>query len=627
MSLNIWYGALDILSKSNKRPPFINFIKPIVNKSFEFEATDAVKDLQVNSYAGGINLAETKVKNHLIASDIDLYSTETALHLADIDKYLELIDDLIGVAQDIGGWGPKTQLFLDGLSKLNKTARIFTFLEWYSKEKGFNNFLGDGDAIVPLSSQLAGFTSSLDNVTVFTSPSFTQTLNYWHCVINNRTDVGDKVKLLLNSSIYSSLFGSSIPATPTSPLYIKKITDSKSEIKTEIKTELYDTLKIKIISPLRSQILFADSTISIQYNLKDTVNLVNVKLFFQTESYSTANTSSYQEYITQISPDLMGKQLIYAVATYRINGLTEKYIDTLSVNIQTTATLIDFMVSPTVSSIQKNKPFYPSYAATYNTFLANIPFNDPQITVAIDNPLVASFNPTGRYFEGVCDSTSSTFAVISYKGLKDTIYIEVQASEDAPIGPSNKALSISALLEGLYNGSGTMRQARDANGPYWPAGVADHITVELHDATTYSTIVYSVADIPISTAGVAMVTIPGTYNGSYFITIKHRNSLETTTATAISFAGSTINQSFTVRANVYGGNLGLSIDGYYLIYGGDINQDGIINSADYTPVINDNAAYAKGYLSSDVDGNGIVNSGDYTTIINNNSFYIKTLHP
>jgi len=133
---------------------------------------------------------------------------------------------------------------------------------------------------------------------------------------------------------------------------------------------------------------------------------------------------------------------------------------------------------------------------------------------------------------------------------------------------SNKILNITALLEGLYNGNGIMRQARDANGPYWPAGVADHITVELHDATTYSTIVYSVADIPISTAGVAMVTIPGTYNGSYFITIKHRNSLETTTATAISFAGSTINQSFTVRANVYGGNLGLSIDGYYLIYGG-----------------------------------------------------------
>jgi len=50
---------------------------------------------------------------------------------------------------------------------------------------------------------------------------------------------------------------------------------------------------------------------------------------------------------------------------------------------------------------------------------------------------------------------------------------------------------------------------------------------------------------------------------------------------------------------VYGGNLGLSIDGYYLIYGGDINQMVSLIRLNYTPVINDNAAYAKGYLSSE----------------------------
>lgn len=191
----------------------------------------------------------------------------------------------------------------------------------------------------------------------------------------------------------------------------------------------------------------------------------------------------------------------------------------------------------------------------------------------------------------------------------------------------NKTLNISILLEGLYDGNGTMRQARDGIGPRWSTGVADHITVELHSSSNYSTVVYSIAGIALSTSGLATLTIPNNFNDSYFITIKHRNSLETTTTTAVSFAGSTINYSFTARANVYGANLGLSVDGYYLIYGGDINQDGIINSADYSPVINDNSIYAKGYLSTDVDGNGIVNSGDYSTIINNNSFYIKTMHP
>jgi hypothetical protein len=149
----------------------------------------------------------------------------------------------------------------------------------------------------------------------------------------------------------------------------------------------------------------------------------------------------------------------------------------------------------------------------------------------------------------------------------------------------------------------------------------------LHNATTYATIVYSIADVELSTNGTATVQIPGIYSGSYYITIRHRNSLETTTATGISFAGSTVNQSFAARANVYGNNLGLSLDGYYIIYGGDVNQDGLVNSADYTPVINGNTTYSTGYLSADVDGNGIVNSADYTIIINNNSYYVKTIHP
>jgi hypothetical protein len=190
-----------------------------------------------------------------------------------------------------------------------------------------------------------------------------------------------------------------------------------------------------------------------------------------------------------------------------------------------------------------------------------------------------------------------------------------------------KVINLSLLLEGLYNGAGTLRQARDAAGPHWPAGVADHITVELHDATTYATTVYAATDVPLTTTGTATLEIPAIYNSNYYLTVKHRNSIETTSATPLSFVGNTITQSYLTRANVYGNNLGLSLDAYYLIYGGDVNQDGLINSADFTPVINDNAIYSTGYLPSDVDGNGIVNSADYTIIINNNLFYVKTVHP
>jgi len=193
---------------------------------------------------------------------------------------------------------------------------------------------------------------------------------------------------------------------------------------------------------------------------------------------------------------------------------------------------------------------------------------------------------------------------------------------------TDKTLNLtSVMLEGLYNGGGTMRQAQDALGNHWPTGVADHITVELHDPVTYATIIYSATDIPLSANGTATLIVPGTYSGSYYITIKHRNSLETTTAVTVSFAGNIINQSYNIPAYVFGGNLGLSTDNHYLIYGGDVNQDGVVDTGDFSSVVNDSFNYASGYLTTDVDGNGTIDSGDFTALVNNSLNYIGTSHP
>ncbi|MFZ4707361.1 MAG: VPS10 domain-containing protein, partial [Bacteroidales bacterium] len=148
------------------------------------------------------------------------------------------------------------------------------------------------------------------------------------------------------------------------------------------------------------------------------------------------------------------------------------------------------------------------------------------------------------------------------------------------ITSATKTLNLTGvLLEGLYAGGGNLNQAYDENGPHWLSGVADHITVELHTAADYGTIAYS-ADVELSTAGTATVTVPADNNGSYYITIKHRNSIETVSATAVSFAGSTISQSFGAPADVFGGNLLLMSDNGYAIYGGDVNQDGLLDGSD-----------------------------------------------
>ena len=94
-----------------------------------------------------------------------------------------------------------------------------------------------------------------------------------------------------------------------------------------------------------------------------------------------------------------------------------------------------------------------------------------------------------------------------------------------------KTLNLSSIfLEGLYSGNSNMFQARDEAGPHWNDGSADHIKIELHNAVTYGTVEYTANDIPLSTTGTATVTVPPDKSGSYYITIKHRNSIETTTA-------------------------------------------------------------------------------------------------
>ena len=194
--------------------------------------------------------------------------------------------------------------------------------------------------------------------------------------------------------------------------------------------------------------------------------------------------------------------------------------------------------------------------------------------------------------------------------------------------PSTKTLTLnSVLLQGLYTGSGLMNQAYNEFGPQWPAGVADQITIQLHEGTNYSTIVWSQTGVALSTSGTAVLSVPGEYSGTYYITIRHRNSLETTTAVPVSFAGSTIEQSFGSRADVYGGNLGTTPDGRFVIYAGDVNQDGFIDTQDYIDVDNDSYNYASGYLVSDVDGNGMVDTNDYIFIDNNNYNYIGAILP
>ena len=185
----------------------------------------------------------------------------------------------------------------------------------------------------------------------------------------------------------------------------------------------------------------------------------------------------------------------------------------------------------------------------------------------------------------------------------------------------------SVFPEGLYNNAGTLRKAHDQAGEHFQGTISDQITVELHDAANYSLITHVVNNVNLSTLGSATFTIPANLGAYYYLTIKHRNSIEITSAEPISFASDTVSYSFDAASRAFGGNLHQMPDGYWVIFGGDINQDGCVDSRDMILVDNSSALFVAGYVAEDVNGDGFINTTDQVLIGNNASSFVSAKTP
>lgn len=182
--------------------------------------------------------------------------------------------------------------------------------------------------------------------------------------------------------------------------------------------------------------------------------------------------------------------------------------------------------------------------------------------------------------------------------------------------PINKTLNLTVFLEGLYNGS-TMNKAQNATGNQYAGTIADQLTIELHNANPPYSIAGSPFNTNLNTNGLASLTIPASFGSNYYLVVKHRNSVETWSGLPVSFSGTIVSYDFSLASSqAYGNNLKL-INGKYLIFACDVNQDGIVDSDDMVAVSNDASGFATGYLSTDANGDGVIDSGDMISLDNN----------
>lgn len=173
-----------------------------------------------------------------------------------------------------------------------------------------------------------------------------------------------------------------------------------------------------------------------------------------------------------------------------------------------------------------------------------------------------------------------------------------------------KSFYLTSLVQGFYNSStntlisDTMRvYLRDANSPF---AVIDS-SISILDSSGNGTFYFSnAAD-----------------ETSYYISLKHRNSIETWSASGVNFINGSLNYDFSSASErAYGNNM-VNIDSYPVKFGlfsGDVNQNGSIDPSDVLLVYNDAGNFVTGYESSDLNGDRTADLTDvlisYTNSVN-----------
>jgi len=178
-------------------------------------------------------------------------------------------------------------------------------------------------------------------------------------------------------------------------------------------------------------------------------------------------------------------------------------------------------------------------------------------------------------------------------------------------------LNLKMAVEGSYNNN------QDK------LNINDTVTAYLRELNSPYNIVDS------SRSEIDSVDLKGSFNfynvntGSYYIKIKHRNSIEIWSKSG----GENINETDVLhydltssQSQAFGNNLTLK-GSRYCIFSGDVNQDRTIDIFDLSEIDNDVSVFNSGYINSDITGDLITDLNDVAIAENNAFHFISSVVP
>ncbi len=206
---------------------------------------------------------------------------------------------------------------------------------------------------------------------------------------------------------------------------------------------------------------------------------------------------------------------------------------------------------------------------------------------------------------GAVNAVQHTFTAAALKKFGD--FTAGTGSDFAGIGYVN----VSVIPQGYFNAAGYLN-------------AADTIEVLLASANPPYNFIDSSFVLLDSLSFSATASLLSAPSGNYYLAVKHRNCIETWSASPIAFAkGSTAQYDFTNgQIKAYGGNqiqVSQSPE-RWAIYSGDVNQDGYVDPLDLSLIDQDSFNYTSGIrLTTDINGDQFVDPLDLS-IADQNSF-------
>jgi hypothetical protein len=178
-------------------------------------------------------------------------------------------------------------------------------------------------------------------------------------------------------------------------------------------------------------------------------------------------------------------------------------------------------------------------------------------------------------------------------------------------------LELKVFPEGFYDPS------------YQKLRMKDTVKVYLRGSVSPYSIVDSAKSLLDSISFTAVMKFRSeTLPGSYFLDIRHRNSIETWSANPVLYNfGTSMNYDFTLSPASAFGNNEKSVGSKWGIYSGDVDQNGFIDLSDVINIYNGSNNFASGYVRQDCNGDSIVDLSDIIVAYNNALLFVTKIVP